>query len=65
MRALTCFQPTGRPGPERGRRVSAATAVLVVLSGVLVLPGQLAAASPAEPDSAPLTEAENAALAST
>ncbi|WP_079041561.1 LamG domain-containing protein [Streptomyces sp. Root264] len=49
-----------RPGPERGRRVSAATAVLVVLSGALVLPGQLAAASPAEADSAPLTEAQQA-----
>ncbi|MFF6801315.1 LamG-like jellyroll fold domain-containing protein [Streptomyces sp. NPDC012616] len=48
------------PGPEWGRRVSAATAVLVVLSGVLVLPGQLAAAAPAEADSAPLTEAQQA-----
>jgi hypothetical protein len=47
-------------GPKRGRRVSAATAVLVVLTGVLVLPGQLAAASAAEAESAPLTEAQQA-----
>ncbi|MDQ0962234.1 hypothetical protein QFZ66_006112 [Streptomyces sp. B4I13] len=42
--------------------MSAPTAVLVVLSGVLVLPGQLAAAAPApaEADSAPLTEAQQA-----
>ncbi|WP_416069540.1 hypothetical protein [Streptomyces sp. FL07-04A] len=40
--------------------MSAATAVLVVLSGALVLPGQLAAASAGETDPTPLTEAQQA-----